>query len=476
MTSWIRRPPRWGVSAGEYVRSGSTRRSPKDGTLSEWFRNHPARAIAGAFAAADVAGTLLLSLPVATEEPGRASVLDALFTATSAVCVTGLTTVDTGGHWSTFGELVILALIQIGGLGIMTLATLVALIVVGRVGLRSRLVAQAETRAARAPDVRTTMRNVVLFSLAFESIAAVLLSIRFATAGGLPASTAAYHGVFHAVSAFNNAGFGLYPDNMVRYSGDVWVCSVLSAAVIAGGLGFPVVFELARRWRRPRSWSILTRVTLWTTAALLVVGAVACTAAEWSNPDTLGPLGVPQKLLAGSFTGVMPRTAGFNTLDVSAMTSETWLVTDILMFIGGGSAGTAGGIKVTTFALLGVMIWAEVRGNPAVEVGLRRVPASTQRQALSVALLGIGLVLTGTMAILAVSPYDLERVLFEATSAFATVGLTTGITAALPASAQLILIALMFAGRVGPLTVFSALAARERDRLTELPEENIPVG
>lgn len=437
---------------------------------------HPGRLIGGSFAAAIVLGALLLRLPAARSGPGAASWLDAFFTATSAVCVTGLTTVDTAGHWSTFGEIVILLLIQAGGLGIMTLATLVVLLLTGRVGVRSRLVAAAETRSMRLTDVRATVRRVVLFSVAFEGVATVLLTLRFATAGGQDWGTAAYHGVFHAVSAFNNAGFALYPDSLVRYAADPVVVTVITVCVITGGLGFLVVFELAGEWRRPRGWSVLTRITVTVTAILLAVGFVAITVIEWRNPATLGPMPLEDKFLAGWFTGVQPRTAGFNSIDVSAMRSESWLVTDSLMFIGGGSAGTAGGIKVTTFGLLAFVIWAEVRGEGAVLVGRREVPATNQRQALAVALLGVGLVMISTLLLLSMTDLDLERVLFETTSAFATVGLSTGITAALPDGGKVLLIVLMFAGRVGPLTIFSALATRSRGSRLRWPEERTPVG
>lgn len=446
------------------------------GTLTGVLTAHPGRLIAGAFLIVIALGTVALRLPAARQGPGSATWLDAAFTSTSAVCVTGLTTVDTGGHWSTLGEAVILVLIQLGGLGIMTLATLVVLLLTGKVGVRSRLVAQTETKAARLSDVRTTIRRVVLFSLGFEAAAAVLLAARFAMAGQQSFGDAVYHGVFHAVSAFNNAGFALYPDNLVRYAGDPVVNAIIALAVIVGGLGFPVIFELTKEWRHPRRWSVLTRLTLSVTAALLLLGAVTITVLEWRNPDTLGPMPVADKLIAGPFTGVMPRTAGFNSIDVAQMSSETWLITDILMFIGGGSAGTAGGIKVTTFGLLALVIWAEARGSRSVTLGRRAVPGANQRQALAIALLGIGLVLGSTFLLLVISDVDLERCLFETTSAFATVGLTTGITAGLPEAGKVVLIGLMFAGRVGPLTIFSALAAKQRTSRVSWPEESTPVG
>ncbi|MFC7734038.1 TrkH family potassium uptake protein [Actinomadura keratinilytica] len=437
---------------------------------------HPAQAVVTGFGFAVAVGTLLLSLPAATEGDAPTRFLDALFTATSAVCVTGLVTVDTSAHWSLFGELVILGLIQAGGLGIMTLATVFALVMSRRLGLRARMVAQAETKTLRSTDVRRVLRNVVLFSLASETLVAAVLTVRFAVAYDDSLGRAAYHGVFHAVSAFNNAGFALWPDSLVRFAADPWIILPICAAVIVGGLGFPVVFELARSWRRPRGWSVLTRVTVAVTGALLACGTLLLTAAEWNNPATLGGLSEPARWLAGFTAAVMPRSGGFNSLDVAHMRAESWLATDALMFIGGGSAGTAGGIKVTTFGLLAFVVWAEMRGDTRVHVGRRRLPEGTQRQAVAIALLGVGLVVAATFTLMALTAHGLDRVLFEVVSAFGIVGLSTGITADLPPAGHILLIVLMFVGRTGPLTLATALALRERVRRYELPEERPIVG
>jgi potassium uptake TrkH family protein len=417
-----------------------------------------------------------LLLPIATAGPGRADFLTALFHATSAVCVTGLVTVDTGTYWSGFGQAVILLCIQAGGLGIMTLATLFALLVSRRLGLRARLIAQAETKALSASDVRRVIGRVVIFSLATEAVVAVVLGVRFTTRYDQSLLTAAYFGVFHAISAFNNAGFGLNADNLMQYVADPWISVTLCAAVIVGGLGFPVVFELARAWRTPKTWSVLTRITVVVTVALLVVGTLVFLVAESGNPGTLGPLSGGTKILAAFTAAVMPRTAGFNNLDIAAYQPETLLLTDALMFIGGGSAGTAGGIKVTTFGLLAYVLWAEMRGDPHVVVGRRRVPGTNQRQALAVALLGIGVVGVATFLMEALSDFTFDQVLFETISAFATVGLSTGITADLPEAAQVLLVLLMYLGRIGPLTLASGLALRERARRHQLPEERTIVG
>lgn len=436
----------------------------------------PAQVVVAGFALAVAAGTLLLLLPIARAGNGGAPLLTSLFTATSAVCVTGLIVEDTPSYWSGFGEVVIMCLIQIGGFGIMTAASLLGLVTSRRLGLRARLTTQAETKTLGLGDVRRVVTTVAMFSLAFELVTAVMLAARWWLAYDESLPRAAYLGLFHSVSAFNNAGFALYRDNMVGFVTDPWISLPLSLAVIAGGIGFPVLFELSRELTAPRWWSLHTKVTLATTAVLIVVGTVAVTALEWANAGTLGPLSVPGKLLAGFFQGVMPRTAGFNSVDYAEMDPATLIVTDMLMFIGGGSAGTAGGIKVTTFAILGMVIYAQVRGEPDVNVLRRRIATATQRQALTVALLGVGVVVSSTLTLLVATAFTLDELLFEVTSAFGTVGLSTGITASLPWGGQLLLVALMFLGRLGPITLASALALRERRTLYRLPEERPIVG
>lgn len=443
--------------------------------LLERFQ-HPAQVVVTGFLVTILTGTLLLSLPVATADTASASPVDALFTATSAVCVTGLVPVDVAEHWSTFGELVILGLVQVGGLGLMTLATLFAILLSRRMGLRARLAAQVETKTLRMTDVRTAVRRVVVFSLASEAVVAAVLTGRLLAGYGESPGRASYLGVFHSVMAFNNAGFTLWPDSLVRFAGDPWIILTVCTAVIVGGLGFPVVFELARKWRRPRGWSVLTRITLAATVVLLAGGMLVLSAAEWDNPGTLGALPESDRMPVGFMMAVMPRSGGLSAVDVSQMRPESWLATDVLMFIGGGSAGTAGGIKVTTFGLLGFVLWAEMRGETHVNVGNRRLPAGVQRQALSIVLLGISMVTAGTFTLLVLTSHTLDRVLFEVVSAFGTVGLSTGITAELPTGGKLLLVALMFIGRIGPLTFATALALRERTRRYELPMERPIVG
>ncbi|THJ09234.1 TrkH family potassium uptake protein [Nocardioides sp.] len=415
-------------------------------------------------------------LPAARSGPGGTDLLTALFHATSAVCVTGLVTVDTPVYWSTFGEVVILGLIQVGGFGIMTLASLLALLVWRRLGLRSRLTTAAETKATGIGEVRGVIRGVFLITVTMELLVAAMLTLRFALGYDEGWGRATYLGVFHSVSAFNNAGFALFSDSLIGFVDDPWICLPIAFAVIAGGLGFPVWLELARRRTRWRSWSLHTTMTLSATAGLLVLGTIFVTANEWSNPGTIGDLDTPGKLLAGFFQSVMPRTAGFNAIDYAQARDGTLLGTCVLMFIGGGSAGTAGGIKITTFVLLFWVIVAEVRGERDVEAHGRRIDDRAIRQALTVALLSVGAVMAATLALVHLTDHPLDLVLFEAVSAFATVGLSAGITADLSGTGQLILIGLMFLGRLGPITLVSALALRERGKLYRLPEGRPLIG
>ncbi|EON22893.1 H(+)-transporting two-sector ATPase [Nocardioides sp. CF8] len=437
---------------------------------------HPARVVPVAFFAAIVVGTVLLALPWSTPGPERTPILTAAFTAVSAVCVTGLATVDTATYWSPFGQGVIMALIQVGGFGIMTLATLLGLLVGGKLRLKSSLIAQAETHTLNIGDVRHVIGRIAITILAFEIAFATMLTFRFRAAYDDTWGQALWHGAFHSVSAFNNAGFALYSDSLIGFVDDAWIIFPICVAVIAGGIGFPVLFELRRRWRSPDRWTVHTRLTVYGTGILLVVGTAAFLALEWTNAGTLGPLDTWGKLVGGVTGGVVPRTAGFNSVDYGQITPETMAVNYVLMFIGGGSAGTAGGIKVTTFFLLAYVIWSEVRGERDTNVAHRRISSETMRQALTVALLAIAAISTGTMVILLSTDYALDVVLFESISAFATVGLSTGITPDLPPVAEVTLMLLMFVGRVGTITVATALALKTRHRHFHLPEERPIVG
>jgi potassium uptake TrkH family protein len=428
------------------------------------------------FVIVSVLGALVLMIPAASHDGVETPFLTALFTATSAVCVTGLVVVDTAGHWSAFGEVVILTLIQIGGLGIMSMTSLIFLVLSRQLGLRRRVLLAAETGSVDLGDARRVLLGVARLSLAAESAAALVLCLRFWLAHDLPLRRAGYLGLFHAVSAFNNAGFALFTDNLMGFARDPVVLLTIALTIIVGGLGYPVLVQVARQPGSPNRWSLHAKLTMVSTGVLLVVGWTLFAWFEWTNKATLGRLSTVDSALNALFQSVTPRTAGFNAIDLAQMREPSLLLTEILMFIGGGSASTAGGIKVTTFALLGWVMWAEVRGEPDVTVFNRRIPASSQRQAVTVALLAVGVVVGATMVLLAITPIPRSEALFEVVSALGTVGLSTGATPLLSGPSELLVAGLMILGRVGPPTLFVALVVRERERPYRYPEERPIVG
>jgi trk system potassium uptake protein len=446
------------------------------GLMRRPLRN-PARIVPLAFLGAIAVGTVLMMLPASRQGPDPAPFVTALFTATSAVCVTGLAVTDTPTYWTPFGLALITLLTQVGGFGIMSIATLLALLVSRRLGLRSRLTAQAETNSLGLSDIRRVLLRIAATMLGVEAVVTMLLAARLWLSYDYPPGRALWYGLFHAIQAFNNGGFALYSDGLVRFVSDWWICLPLISAVVIGGLGFPALFEVIRERGRPRRWSVHTKLTVWGTLALITIGFGCVLAFEWANPRTLGALDLPGKLLAALFQDVMTRSGGFNTVDTGALNPETTALSIGMMFIGGGSASTAGGIKVTTFFLLAFVIWSELRGEPDVVIGRRRIAAASQRQALTVALVGVALVGAGTLALIGLSDdFSTDQVLFEVTSAFGTTGLSTGITGQLPATAQVLLTVLMFVGRIGSVTLGSAIALNTRRRRFHYPEERPIVG
>ncbi|MDT0165378.1 potassium transporter TrkG [Actinotalea sp. AC32] len=448
-------------------------------TAREWVddvaRRSPARLAISVFAAIVAGVTGLLMLPIATAGKATTSFADALFTATSAVCVTGLTVVDTGTNWSGFGQAVILVGIKVGGLGVMTLASILGMAVSRRIGLTQRLLTVAETKTESLGEVGSLVRVVIITSLSLEAAIALMLFPRFLTLGE-EAGTALWHAVFYAVSAFNNAGFVPTPEGLGPYIGDWWMNLPLILGVFVGSLGFPVILNVARRRTRVGKWSLHTKLTLSVSLLLVAVGALLIGSAEWNNEKTFGGLDVPTKLLATLFAAVMPRSGGFSTVDVGDMTEATWLMTDALMFVGGGSASTAGGIRVTTLAVLLLAILAEARGDHDVEAFGRRIPRDTLRLAITVTFIGATAVLLASLLLLEITGEKLDRVLFDVISAFATVGLSTGLTAELPDTGKYVMTALMFIGRTGTMTVAAALALRDRRRVIRYPEERPIIG
>ncbi|WP_331460993.1 TrkH family potassium uptake protein [Micromonospora tarapacensis] len=441
------------------------------------FLRHPVRLVPLIFLVTILLSTGLLMLRPMTVDYQHTPFLTALFTATSAVSVTGLTVTDTPNYWSGSGLTLITVLTQLGGLGILTGAALVILTVSRRLGLHNRLLVQAETAEYGLGDVRRLLLHIAATVFACEAAMTAVLTGRLWLAYDYPFWQALWAAAFHSVQAFNNSGFSLYSDGLLAFARDPWVSLPLGLGAIVGGLGFPALFEAAREWRRPARWTVATKLTIWGSLALVGVGTVVFLGTEWANPWTVGQYDAPGKVVA-SFTQIaLARTGGFEVVPTDALREESYPLLIGLMFIGGGSASTAGGIKVSTFFLLAFVIWAEIRGEPDVTVGRRRVATSSQRQALTVALLSVAIVAGGTTALIAMTkdlPFD--RALFEVTSAFSTTGLSVGVVSSLSDGGQVLLTVLMYIGRVGPLTFGSAIALNTRRRLYRYPEEQPIVG
>ncbi|SLM92474.1 TrkH family potassium uptake protein [Brachybacterium nesterenkovii] len=453
----------------------SRTRTALSGIVGDAAKSSPARLALAVFTAMILAVTGLLSLPIATVEHERTPLVDALFTAVSAVCVTGLTTVDTATHWSTFGLTVIMVAMKVGGLGVLTLASLLGLSVMRHMGLAQKIITASETRSERLSEVGGVLKTIVITSTSFEVLTFLALTPHM-IANRYSFGESLFNGAFYAISAFNNAGFVPEASGTAVYVADPWFSIPIALAVFVGSLGFPVILVLVRRWRTPRRWTLHAKLTLATSGLLFGIGFVGILLGEWANPGTLGRHDLGTKVLASAFAAVMPRSGGLSTLDMGAFTPATRLFIDLLMFIGGGSGSTGGGIKVTTFALLVLSIVAEARGDRDVEVFNRRIPQDTIRQAIAVLVVSVAVVMTATLVMLVITGLDLDRTMFEVLSAYGTVGLSTGITPDLPTPAKYVLIACMYMGRIGPMTLGAALALRQRTRVVRLPEERPIVG
>jgi trk system potassium uptake protein TrkH len=422
-------------------------------------------------------GTAVLMLPISSAEGRWTPPIDALFTATSAVCVTGLVVVDTGTYWSPFGQAAILVLIQLGGLGFMTASTLLLFVLVGRrTALRDRVLVQASGGAADLASATVVLRRVAVFTVLVEAVGIVVLLIAFLRQGIDPL-TSLWWGVFHGISAFNNAGFDVTGGfrSLTPFAGDVLVLGTVAGLFVLGGLGFAIVGDIAykRRWTR---LALETKLVVLSTVVLLVGGAVAIALLESSNPATLGGLEPLERIWNAAFTSATARTAGFNSIPTESLVVPSLAIIAAFMFIGGASGSTAGGIKVNTFSLLLVAIISTIRGERSATALGRRVPDETVFRALSVALLAVALVFAVTLGLALSLEARFIEVVFEAVSAFGTVGLSTGITPELPDPARLLVVVAMFAGRLGPLTLVLALAARMRPRPYRPAVEGIRIG
>jgi trk system potassium uptake protein TrkH len=439
----------------------------------------PAQVLSASILALIAAGTILLRLPVAaTAAP--LSWLDAFFTATSAVCVTGLVVVDTPVDLSLFGQLVVLVLIQFGGLGYMAITTVVAVTLGKQLTLQERLTLQEALNVQTMEGLVRFAVTVFKVTLAIELAAAAVLAVRWIPEFGV--ARGAYYGLFHAVSGFNNAGFALFSDSLIRHRGDWLVNIVMSALIISGGLGFVVLTELRSLGRRPRL-SLHTRLVLWVTGLLIAGGTIAIYVLEIRNPGTLAGLPPAEAALAAFFQAVSPRTAGFNTIDIGAMTPAALFVLMVLMFIGASPGGTGGGVKTTTFAITVAALWATVRGAEEPSIFRRRLPPTLVVRAFFISLIAFLALNVVAALLLATERRDLLPTLFETTSAFGTVGLSMG-EAPSPLSlaghfspvGKLLVAVMMFMGRVGPLTLAVAVArGRPRPRI-RYPEGKVLIG
>lgn len=439
------------------------------------MRLSPPQVVLLSFAAAIFVGSALLSLPGMTVAAGSLPYIDALFTSASAVCVTGLITVDTATVFTPLGKVVIAVLIQLGGLGIMTAATLLFLLAGRRIGLQSRLVIQETLGHLKLAGVVRLVLAILLMTAAFEGVGALILAGDFFLHHGYSAPQALGYGAFHAVSAFNNAGFALFTNNLEGFRDD-WVVSLTIAfLIIGGGLGFPVILDLSRR-HRGRLYSIQTKMVLVVTAALLGAGTLTFLVLEWTSPAMAG-LGTAERVLVAFFQAVTPRTAGFNTVPLSALAPGTIFLLIIFMFIGASPESTGGGIKTTTFGIILASIWATLRGATDTEFASRRIGQGQVTRALTIAVTSAAFVLVMTLVLLYTGKdIALDAGVFEVVSAFGTVGLSLGLTSQLTVAGKVIIVLTMYAGRVGPMTVGAALIARRHALARRLPEERLPTG
>lgn len=419
------------------------------------FKMSPTQTIALTFAIIILVGTFLLALPAASRSGASAGILPSLFTATSATCVTGLVLFDTWTQWSGFGQMVILCLIEVGGLGFMSAASLVVFLLRRKIGLRQRMVIAQAMSMDDMENVVRIQKWVLLGSLIIQITGAAILVLHFLPDYGF--KRALIWGVFHAVSAFCNAGFDIVGSvvpgaSMTLFNNDPVVCITLMMLIVIGGLGFFVWEELAT-CRSFKKFSVYTKLVLLVTVGLILMGAGLFLVMEWNNPRTLGEMSAPRKILNAFFQSVTVRTAGFAAVDQAGLTDGGKAVSIILMLIGGSSGSTAGGMKTVTFVTLLLFVWARARGRSTVNVFRRQIPQEKVMDAMTIATIMVGLSIAGAIFICATSPINFTDSLYEAVSALATVGLTAGATTMLGIPAQILIIIFMYFGRVGVLTI-----------------------
>ena len=454
--------------------------TPVEGTKKAIrFNLTPPRILVAGFAAIVLLGAFLLMLPISNADGIPLPFLDALFTSTSATCVTGLIVVDTGTHFTVFGQVVIMLLIQIGGLGFMTMATLFALALKKKISLKERLILQEALNQGSMEGIVRLIRKVILFAVCIEGTAAVLFSVRWAF--DLPLGKAIYFGIFHAVSFFNNAGFDLFGSvsgpfsSLTSYVGDPIINLVSMLLIILGGIGFIVLSDLVE-YKRTRKLSLHTKIVLTMTGLLIVIGTVVIFIFEFTNTRTLGSLNGWEKFWASLFQSVSPRTAGANTIDIGAMRQASQFFMVLLMFIGASPGSTGGGIKTTTFAILIGAVFAMIRGKEDIVIYRYRLAKDRIFKAVTLTLLSLFLVIIVSMILSTTEDHSFLMILFDTTSAFGTVGLSMGLTADLSDIGKVLLSLTMFAGRLGPLTLAYALGPKNERELYRHPEGKITIG
>lgn len=457
--------------------------------LEHQLTTYPARYALGAFTGLIIIWTVLLMLPISAADGKSTPFVQSLFMAVSTISVTGLRSVAET-HWSGFGEVIIVIGAQAGGIGIFTLASLLGMIVSRRLGLRTKLMVASDTnplrrhsgpvsesQAIKLGDIRGLLQTVIIATLAVEGLVLVLIYPSVLAAGFDPLE-ALWISTQYSILSFTNAGFSLHDSGIMAFANDYWFLSVLMVSVVAGAIGFPVIFALLRNLRpkNRRRWSLHSKLTLTVSGILIVVGALIIFALEWGNNSTIGAENPLRALFDSLFFSVMTRSGGFSIIDMNNIDSSTMLFSDILMFIGGGSASTSGGVKVTTFAVLIFAAVAEARGVDNMQVFRRRIPTDVLRLAVSVVIAGVATVMVASIIILKATDMPLDLVLFEVTSAFGTSGLSVGISNYQNDVVQITLAIVMWIGRVGTVTFAAALAARSKKQLFRYPEERPIVG
>lgn len=437
------------------------------------------------FLAAVLVGSVLLTLPIASASGQMTPYLDALFTSATSVCVTGLTVVDTFSHWSLFGKIVILLLIQLGGLGVISFTTGIMVLIGRKITLKDRLLLESAFNLDNLSGLLRFLGKVFAGTMVVEGVGALLSMLVFCPEYGL---RGIWISVFHSISAFCNAGIDIIgPNSLVPYVSNVGLNLVTMALIILGGIGFIVWWDVLRvaglvrqgEIRRRLFWQRLTlhtKITLTTTAILIVGGALVIALLEWNNPETLGALDPGTRVLAAFFQSVTTRTAGYATVTQSGLRAGTVLVSVILMFIGGSSVGTAGGVKTSTIAVIFLSAASVVRGRESVTAFRRTLPEKLVRRASAIVAISLATLLGGTMLLSAFEGCSLSDALFEMASALGTVGLTSGLSADLTDPGKLLLTCGMYFGRVGPMSLAIAFAYRKGDRATAYPEQNITLG